>query len=271
MVTRIETLHAKQHFSLAFSLTRREVVGRYRGSVFGILWSLLTPLFMLTVYTFVFGVIMRAKWSAPGTLAAQHSVAEFAVILFSGLIVFQFFSEVIGTAPARILSNVNYVKKVVFPIGVLPVVLVGAALFHAGVSTLVLLLFSAFIVGLPITLPLAPVVFAPLVLLTLGLAWFLAAIGVYLRDIGPLIAPVLTASLFLSPIFFSRTTLPDWLQPWLLLNPLTVPVEAFRNVVIFGLMPDWMALAVYTVVATLVAVLGYAFFQKTRKGFADVL
>jgi lipopolysaccharide transport system permease protein len=253
------------------SLTRREIVGRYRGSVFGLLWSLLTPLFMLSVYTFVFGVVMKTKWAIPGAGAREHSTAEFAVILFAGLIVFQFFSEVVGAAPGRILSNVNYVKRIVFPIEILPVVSVGAALFHAGVSLLVLLLFSAFVFGLPATLPLAPIVFVPLALLTLGLAWFLAAVGVYLRDIGQIIGPLLTASMFLSPIFFPRAALPDWLQPWLFLNPLTVPVEAFRDIVIFDRMPDWTAIAVYTVIAALIAVLGYLFFQKTRRGFADVL
>jgi lipopolysaccharide transport system permease protein len=257
--------------SLVSSLTYREIVGRYRGSAFGILWSLLTPLFMLSIYTFVFGVVMKAKWSVPGGQVREHSTAEFAVILFSGLLVFQFFSEVVGAAPDRILSNVNYVKKVVFPIEILPVVSVGVALFHAGVSLLVLLLFSAFVFGLPATLPLAPLVFAPFVLLTLGLAWFFAAVGVYLRDIGQIIGPVLTASMFLSPIFFPRTALPDWLQPWLIFHPLTIPVETFRNVVVFGVQPDWIALAVYTCVAALVAMLGYLFFQKTRRGFADVL
>lgn len=256
---------------LIFPLTYREIVGRYRGSVFGILWSLLTPLFMLSVYTLVFGVVMKAKWAIPGASAAEHSTAQFAVILFAGLVVFQFFSDAVGAAPSRILSNANYVKKVVFPIEILPVVPLGVALFHAGVGLVVLLAFSAFIIGLPVTLPLAPVVFAPLVLLTLGLVWFLAAVGVYLRDIGQIIGPILTASMFLSPIFFSRLSMPEWLQPWLLLNPLTVPVEAFRNVVIFGVMPDWVALALYSCIAAFVAVLGYLFFQKTRKGFADVL
>jgi lipopolysaccharide transport system permease protein len=260
-----------QHFRLMLSIVGREIVGRYRGSAFGILWSLLTPLFMLSIYTFVFGVVMKAKWSVPGGQVREHSTAEFAVILFSGLLVFQFFSEVVGAAPGRILSNVNYVKKVVFPIEILPVVSVGVALFHVGVSLLVLLLFSAFVFGLPATLPLAPLVFAPFVLLTLGLAWFFAAVGVYLRDIGQIIGPVLTASMFLSPIFFPRTALPDWLQPWLIFHPLTIPVETFRNVVVFGVQPDWIALAVYTCVAALVAMLGYLFFQKTRRGFADVL
>lgn len=257
--------------NLLKALVQREVVGRYRGSAFGLLWSLLTPLFMLTIYTFVFGVVMKAKWSIPGAEAREHSTAEFAVILFSGLLVFQFFAEVVGAAPGRILSNANYVKKVVFPIEILPVVSVGVALFHAGVSLLVLLLFSAFIFGLPATLPLVLVVFVPLVLLTLGLGWFLAAIGVYLRDIGQIIGPIMTALMFLSPIFFPRTALPDWLQPWMFLNPLTVPVEAFRDVVIFGRAPDWIALGIYTVVAAMIAVLGYLFFQKTRRGFADVL
>jgi lipopolysaccharide transport system permease protein len=257
--------------NLILPLVYREIAGRYRGSAFGILWSLITPLFMLAVFTFVFGFVLKAKWDIPTGQAREHSTAEFAIILFSGLLVFQFFSEVIGAAPSRILAHANYVKKIVFPLEILPVVSLGAALFHAGVGLLVLLLFSAFVFGWPATLPLVPVVLAPLALLSLGLAWFLAAIGVYLRDIGQIIGPLLTASMFLSPLFFPRTALPDWMQPWLSLNPLTVPVEALRNVAIFGLMPDWSALAVYTGAAALIAALGYLFFQKTRRGFADVL
>lgn len=257
---------------MLFSLIRREVAGRYRGSTFGLLWSLLTPLFMLAVYTFVFGVVMKAKWTVPNQTGAEHSTAEFGVILFSGLIVFQFFSEVVGGAPGLVVGNRNYVKKIVFPIHILPVVSAGAALFHAAVSLLVLLVFAWFVFGgVPWTVVLAPVVFAPLVVLTLGLAWLLAAIGVYFRDIGLIVSPLLTAMLFLSPVLFPRAAMPEGLRPYLSLNPLAVPVEAFRDVTLFGVMPDWTALAYYSLVALLVAWLGERFFQLTRRGFADVL
>lgn len=260
-----------EKIGLLLPLLRREVVGRYRGSALGVFWSLLTPLFMLAVYSFVFGFVLKARWSVPNASGAEHSTAEFAVILFAGLIPFQFFSEVVSGAPGLVLYNANYVKKIVFPIHILPIVSVGAALFHAAISLLVLLGFTWFMFGFSWTIILAPVVFAPLALLALGLAWFLASIGVYFRDIGQIVPSLLTATMFLSPIFFPRTTLPEWLQPYLSLNPLAIPVESFRNVVLFGVQPDWTALGYYTLVAIVIALLGEQFFQKTRKGFADVL
>ncbi|MER9137249.1 ABC transporter permease [Mesorhizobium sp. M0830] len=257
---------------LIVSLIRREIAGRYRGSVLGLLWSLLNPLFMLAVYTFVFGVVMKSRWTMPDQQSATHSTGEFAVVLFCGLIVFQFFAEVVSLAPGLIVANANYVKKIVFPIQILPVVSAGAALFHAIVSLLVLLVFAYIVFDhVPLTVLLAPLVFAPLIVMVLGIAWLLASIGVYFRDMSQIVAPLVTATMFLSPVFFQRTSLPAWLQPWLSLNPLAIPVESFRDVVIFGLSPDWIALSYYSIVAIAVAFLGYQFFQKTRKGFADVL
>ncbi|MER8584839.1 ABC transporter permease [Mesorhizobium sp. M1338] len=258
--------------SLTLSLIRREVAGRYRGSALGLLWSLLNPLFMLGVYTFFFGMVMKSRWTFPDQQSTTHSTGEFAVILFCGLIVFQFFAEVISQAPGLIVANANYVKKVVFPIQLLPVVSAGAALFHAAVSLLVLLVFAYIVFGsIPLTVVLAPVVFAPLVVLVLGITWILASIGVYFRDMGQIVAPLVTATMFLSPVFFQRTSLPAWLQPWLSLNPLAIPVESFRDVVLFGMQPNWTALGSYSIVAMAIAFLGYHFFQKTRRGFADVL
>lgn len=258
--------------SLILPLIRREVSGRYRGSALGLAWSMLNPLFMLAVYTFVFGFVMRSRWSMPTGQEVQHSTGEFAVILFCGLVVFQFFADVVSAAPGLIVANVNYVKKIVFPIQILPVVSAGAALFHAAVSLVVLLFFVYFVFGgIPLTVVLTPVVFAPLVVMVVGFAWILAAIGVYFRDMSQIVQPLVTATLFLAPIFFQRTALPAWSQPYLSINPLTIPVEAFRAVVIFGTQPNWTALGYYSLVAIAVALLGEQFFQKTRRGFADVL
>ncbi|PLP60746.1 sugar ABC transporter permease [Mesorhizobium loti] len=256
---------------LTLSLIRREVVGRYRGSILGLFWSFLTPLFMLAVYTFVFGYVLKTRWSIPGGDTVEHSTAEFAVILFAGLIPFQYFSEVVSSSPALIVSNANYVKKIVFPIHILPVVSAGAAVFHSAVSLVVLVGFAAIMFGAPWTAIMAPVVFAPLVVMTLGFAWILAAIGVYFRDIGQIVPPLLTATMFLSPLFFPRTNLPAWLQPYLSLNPIAVPIEALRDIAVFGTMPDWAAIGYYTLVAIVVALLGEQFFRKTSRGFADVL
>lgn len=227
---------------------------------------------MLAVYTFVFGFVMKSRWSLPSTPGAENSTAEFAVILFSGLIVFQVFSEVLSAAPGLIVNNSNYVKKIVFPIQLLPAVSVGAALFHAGVSLLVLLCFAWSVFGrVPPTVLFAPIVILPLAIMVLGIAWGLAAIGVFFRDIGLIVPPVMSATMFLSPVLFPRSALPVGLQPYLSLNPLAIPVESFRDVVILGIQPDWAELGLYSLAALAICVLGYQFFQKTRKGFADVL
>jgi lipopolysaccharide transport system permease protein len=262
---------------LILTLVRREIAGRYRGSMFGILWSLLTPLFMLAVYTFVFGVVLRARWQSVSgggaqDAAAQPTTAEFAIILFAGLIVFQLFSEVVLRAPTLVLGNANYVKKVVFPLQILPVVSLGSALFHAGVSLVVLLGFMLAVDGaIPPTALLLPIVIIQFCLMILGIAWFLSALGVYYRDISQILGTLVTALMFLSPIFFPLSALPEWIRGWIGLNPVSLPVEQTRALLIFGSMPDLLGLAAYTVAALAVAVLGYAWFQKTRKGFADVL
>jgi lipopolysaccharide transport system permease protein len=253
---------------LIAQMTRREVVGRYKGSVMGLAWSFLNPVFMLAVYTFVFSMVFKARWGVGG----DESKTQFAVVLFVGLIVHALFAEVLNRAPGLILSNVNYVKKVVFPLEVLPAIAMGAALVHGVISVGVLL--AAFVIFngyLHWTAILAPLVFLPLVILTLGLAWMLASLGVFLRDVGQTIGIVTTVMLFLSPVFYPVTALPEAFRPWLMANPLTFIIEQTREVLIWGRMPDLIGLALYTLAAVIVAWLGYMWFQKTRKGFADVL
>lgn len=253
--------------SLIFNLIKREVVGRYRGSVMGLLWSFFNPVFMLVVYTFVFSVVFRARW-----LGGSDSKVEFALVLFTGLLVYNLFSEVLNRAPSLILNNANYVKKVIFPLEVLPIVAFGAAGFHMLVSLLVWLLFYAFFFGLPAwTVVQLPVVLVPLILMTLGLAWILASLGVYLRDVGQIIGVITMALMFLSPIFYPVAALPEQYHPFMYMNPITYIVEETRNVMIWGKLIDWNAWARWTAGAAVVAWLGFAWFQKTRKGFADVL
>jgi lipopolysaccharide transport system permease protein len=260
--------------NLTLQLIQREVAGRYRGSTLGLLWSLLTPLFMLGIYTLVFGSIFKARWSGidAGPAAAEHSTAEFAIILFPGLIIFQLFAEVMNRAPTLIISNVSYVKKIVFPLEILPVVALGAASFHAAVSLVVLLGFMALVMEhIPPTILLLPFVVAPFALMLLGISWFLAALGVYIRDISQLLGTIVTALMFLSPIFFPATALPEQVRSILFLNPIALPVEETRKVLLWGASPDWMALALYTVAALGVFALGRLWFESTRRGFADVL
>ena len=253
---------------LIVQMAKREVVGRYKGSAMGLAWSFFNPVFMLAVYTFVFSVIFKSRWGVGG----EESKTQFAVVLFVGMIVHGLFAEVLNRAPSLILANVNYVKKVVFPLEILPVIAMGAALFHSLVSLGVLLAAFVLLNGyLPWTTVLAPLVLLPLVILTLGLAWMLASLGVFLRDVGQTVGIVTTVMMFLSPVFFPVTALPEEFRPWFMANPLTFIIEQGRDVLIWGHLPDWVGLVIYTLAATAVAWAGYAWFQKTRKGFADVV
>jgi len=244
------------------------VVGRYKGSALGLAWSFFNPVLMLTVYTFVFSVIFKSRWGVGG----EESKTQFAVVLFVGMIVHGLFAEVLNRAPGLILSNVNYVKKVVFPLDILPVIAMGAALFHSFISLGVLLAAFALFNGyLHWTAIFTPLVLLPFVILTLGLAWMLASLGVFLRDVGQTIGIITTVMMFLSPVFYSATALPEEFRPWLMANPLTFMIEQAREVLIWGHLPDWAGLGIYTLAAAVIAWVGYAWFQKTRKGFADVL
>jgi len=266
LVALIESLWRNRH--LIVQMTRREVVGRYKGSVLGLAWSFLTPILMLAVYTFVFSVVFKARWGTDG----DESKTQFALVLFVGMIVHGLFAEVLNRAPGLILSNVNYVKKVVFPLDVLPVIAMGAALFHASISLAVLLIAFALFNGyLHWTIIFVPVVLLPLVILTLGVAWIFASLGVFLRDVGQTVGIITTVMLFLAPIFYPVTALPEEVRPLIMANPLTFIIEEARGVVILGRMPEWTGLGIYTLAATAVAWAGFAWFQKTRKGFADVL
>ena len=250
-------------------MTKREVVGRYKGSAMGLAWSFFNPVFMLVVYTFVFSVIFKSRW---GGVGGDESKTQFAVVLFVGMIVYSLFSEVLGRAPGLILSNINYVKKVVFPLEILPVIAMGAALFHSFISLSVLLTAFALFNGyLQWTAVFTPLVLLPLVIITMGLAWMLAAIGVFLRDVGQTIGIILTVMMFLSPVFFPVTALPERFRPFMMANPLTFIIEQAREVLIWGHTPNWIGLGAYTTAALMIAWGGFALFQKTRKGFADVL
>jgi lipopolysaccharide transport system permease protein len=250
-------------------MTKREVAGRYKGSALGLAWSFFNPVFMLMVYTFVFSEIFKSRW---GGAVGDESKTLFAVVLFVGMIVLNLFSEVLNRAPSLILSNVNYVKKVVFPIEILPVIAMGGALFHSLISLGVLLMAFGFFNGyLQWTVVFTPLVLFPLVVLTTGLAWMLASLGVFLRDVGQTIGIITTVLMFLAPVFYPITAVPEQFRGVIMANPLTFIIEQAREVLIWGHMPDWQGLGLYTLAALVIAWAGYAWFQKTRKGFADVL
>jgi lipopolysaccharide transport system permease protein len=249
------------------ALVQREIIGRYRGSIMGMLWSLFNPIVMLVIYTFVFSVVFKARWSVDSS-----SKTEFALMLFAGLIVFNLFSECINRAPGLIVGNVNYVKKVVFPLEILPWVTLGAAMFHFLVSLSVwLVAYLIFFGKLHLTILLLPVFLAPLLIFVIGLVWFLASMGVYLRDVSQIIGVCTSVLMFLSPIFYPITALPEQYRHLLFLNPLTPAIEDTRALLFRGELPSFIHLGFYYIAAALVFWLGFAWFQKTRKGFADVL
>ncbi|MDD2031072.1 ABC transporter permease [Pseudomonas sp. 39167] len=253
--------------SMITALVQREVVGRYRGSFMGILWSFFNPVFMLVVYTFVFSVVFKARWTG-----GSDSKTEFALILFAGLIMFNLFAECLNRSPTLILSNANYVKKVVFPLEILPWVAVGSALFHMAISLVVWLIAYTFLFGMPhLTVLLFPLIVLPLIFLIMGLTWALASLGVYLRDVAQFIGILTTVLMFLSPIFYPASALPEKYQHLLMLNPLTPTIEYAREVLFWGRVPDFTILSIYLTGSMVIAWLGFAWFQKTRKGFADVL
>jgi lipopolysaccharide transport system permease protein len=256
------------HRYLIWNLTCREVLGRYKGSLLGVLWSFVTPVLMLLIYTFVFRTAFNAKWSDQ----YSNSAGNFALILFVGLIIFSLFSESVTKAPILITSNVNFVKKIVFPLEVLPVVNVGASMFHACISILVWFIGYALIDGAPpVASLLLPLIIAPLVFFTLGMNLLLASIGVYLRDISQFIGLACQALMFMAPIFYPVSALPEKYQWIIKLNPLTVIIEQARDCLLLGVSPDWYTLLSAYLLAFLAAWFGYVWFQKTRKGFADVL
>nr|WP_248797616.1 ABC transporter permease [Pseudomonas sp. MWU13-2105] len=248
-------------------LARRDISGRYRGSWLGLLRSLVYPLFMLAIYSFVFGGIFKFRWEAD-----SRSLLEFALILFIGMMVFNLFSECVSRSPGVVLAHSSSVRKIVFPLEVLPVVLLVGALFQFLVNLCVWLLFYVlFFQRLHLTALLLPLVILPLLLFTLGLSWVLASLGTYLRDIGRRVGALLSALLFLSPIFYPVTALPERFQPLMYLNPLAQVIENARSVLIWERLPDLGAWCLSLLVSGLLAWLGLVFFQRTRGGFADVL
>lgn len=254
---------------LIWEMTKRDVVGRYRGSLLGMLWSLVQPLLMLAVYTYVFGVVLEVRWGVQ-----QYSAEEipFAVILFSGLVLHGLLAEHLIRSPVIILQNTNLVKKVVFPLEIFPYIVAASSLFHAVVGLCILFAAQIVVGQAPTwTALLLPIVWLPLLVLATGISWFLSALGVYLRDVGQITSVVTTILLFLSPIMFPVDRLPEVTQAYIYLNPLSVIVEQTRAVALYGAMPDWQALGWYALVACIVAQLGFLWFQRARRGFADVL
>ncbi len=260
--------HLWQQRDLITQFTKRQILQRYKGSYLGVLWSFVTPLVMLLIYTFVFSVVFQARWE--GAVTDNH--AEFALMLFAGLIAFNVFSEAITTAPSLITSNGNYVKKVVFPLEILPVTNLATALINSFFSLLILQIGMVVFLGrCSWTIILLPLLYIPLTLLCLGLSWFLASLGVFIRDIGPLLGLVVQMLFFLTPIFYPMTAVPENVRFVIYLNPLAFIVNHFRRVILLNQMPDWGEFWLVTAATFIVCMLGYIWFMKSKRVFADVV
>jgi len=257
-----------QYRGLIRTLTVREVLGRYRGSVLGLIWSFLNPLVLLAIYTFVFGIIFKSRWG----VGVASDKSTFALMLFIGLIAFSLFNEIVGQAPTLITSRVNYVKKTPFPLEILPVISALSAGFHTLVGILVWVLFCVLIGKIPsVGVVLFPILFLPVFLFSLGLSWFFASLGVYLKDLAQVIGLMTTAFMFMSPVFYPLSAIPRdfvWLYK---LNPMTFSIEAARTVALAGGSVDIASFLIATICTALFAWLGFMWFQLTRRGFADVL
>lgn len=257
-----------KHHELLWRLSEREIAGRYRGSLLGLGWTLLNPLMMLAVYTFVFSTVFKSRWPD----LQQAGALGFAINLFTGLIVFNLISECIGKAPALILGQPNYVTKIVFPLELLGATAVAASCFHAIASLVVLAGFELIATGtIPITAVLLPLVWLPLILGCLGGCWLLSALGVYLRDLPQFVNVSLSILMFLSAVFYPVSALPDAWQPIMHLNPIAGAIEQTRRVLVSGHPPSFTYAALGIPLGIAWCEASFMLFQRARRGFADVI
>lgn len=257
-----------RHRDLIRQFTVREIAQKYRGTQLGLLWAVLQPLMTLAVFTFIFNAVFEVTWPE-----GDATRAAYVVTVFTGMMVFALFSETVSNAPVIVLSRPNLVTKAVFPIEVLVCASVGSAIFVAMVSTGLILIATLLLLGtVHWTAVLIPIVLLPVVLLSLGLGWFLASLGVFLRDIRPVVTVLVTQVLyFMTPIFYPIERVPEAFRSYLYWNPMTQIVQDARRVLIWGRQPDWQGWAIVLLLSLVVMQLGYAWFMKSRRGFADVL
>ncbi|MNW38608.1 Teichoic acid translocation permease protein TagG [compost metagenome] len=267
MFSKERVLYLWRHRELIRQFTIRDLASRYKGSYLGFLWSFLYPIMMLVVYTFVYSEIFKSRWTAQ-----SDSKIEFALIIFAGLTTYNIFSEVVSRAPSLIIQNVNYVKKVVFPLEILPVSVLGSALINSLFSFSILITSLITLQGkIYWTALFLPLVLLPLLLLSVGLAWILSSIGVYFRDISQVVTVAVQALMLLSPIFYSTAIIPDDFKFIYHYNIIGFVIEDMRNILIFGLMPDWANFTTSTTVGAVILLAGYICFKKLKGGFADVM
>ena len=261
-------MNQQQAIELTWQFTKRDVLGRYRGSFLGLGWSFVSPLFMLVLYTFVFSSILKARW--PGI--EVNSPLLYATNLFAGLIIINFISEVATKSSMLIVGHANYVKRVVFPLEILGIATVLSATFHALVSVALLILFQVMATGsLHFSTLSLPILWLPLIVASFGLSWLISALGVYIRDTIQMINILITMLMFLSPVFFPASAYPEQFKFLLTLNPLVWMIEEMRNVTLQGHWPHPGQLLLAVVSSSVIAYVCRRLFRKARRGFADVL
>lgn len=266
MRTHITSLIA--HRYLIGQLVRREVLLKYRGSLLGVGWSFLYPLLLLLGFTLVFGGVFGGRWNEA---AVAHSGIEMALFIYCGLVLFAPFSEVITSAPRLLAANQNFVKKIIFPVEILPLVAVLAALSHCAAHLLLLATAAYFAGHGSINVLLAPLALLPVWLFTLGAAWFIAAAGAYIRDLAhgmPVLAQFL---MFVLPVFYPAQSAPEPLRSINTVNPLALAIEDLRKILLQGQAPDWGAWSVSLLLGGVATIVGYTLFMRCREEFADVV
>ncbi len=252
------------HRYLFGQLVKRDVLIRYRGAMFGVLWMFLSPLLMLGIFALVFGHIFPSRWPR------QDGTFPFWLMLYIGLIVFNIFSDTVSRAPMAVRGYPSYVKRIIFPVELLPLVPLGAAVVHGVFNTLILVVILAWFDFLSAHFLLFPLLLLPVLLLSIGLAWFLAAWGVFIKDMSQIVPLVVQMLLFLSPVLYPVSAVPAVLRPLFAINPIAVAIEAAREAAT-GAPIIWSAWALALLIGAAAALLGHAFFQHSRDEFADAL
>lgn len=252
------------HRYLLGQLIKRDVLLRYRGAMFGVAWIFLSPLIMLAIFSFIFGQIFQARWPQ------QSDTLPFWLLLYCGLIAFNVFAETVSRSPTAVRGYPSFVKKIVFPLQILPLVPLGAALVHAAFNLLILLCALAWWGELRLQTLLSPILLAPIVFMAVGFSWFISAWGVFIKDMSQIVPLMVQMLMFLSPVFYPASAVPEALHPLYQYNPLGITVEVVRSA-IMGHAISWNTWTLALLTSLLLATLGYAFFQHSREEFADAL
>lgn len=257
----------KPVIKLTIDLAKREIASRYKGSLFGYLWAIITPLLLLLVYTFVFGSVFKSRWNG-----FDSTSGDFSIVLFIGMLTYNIFADSVSRSPWLITGNANFVKKVIFPVAILPVINVITAIFNFCMGLIPWLFINFYYHGLPpLTILLLPIIIMPVVLIGLGGGWLISALGVYFRDVGQFIGVLIMLLMFCSPVFYSVSAVPEDFRIFFHINPIATTIEMARQVSIFGTIPTFSNFIVPLAFSSIIAIFGYFFFMKSKKGFADVL